>query len=145
MAFFQMVVWNHRVEVMNMMEANVSREPLHDLGKFVVTASFHRCGGEVPVFTLCPVSILELVLNIEQPNSTPPGHAHHDGLENKKGYQAINHTHGGTIKQEGKVHQVNGSAFARFALRGGKPLKHEEKKQGGQPEKDEWITQKSIA
>ena len=75
MTAFQIVVWNHGIQVMNMVESNVTGKPLHDFWKFIIATAFHGSCSKVPVFTLCPVCVLKLMLHIEEPDSKVPATA----------------------------------------------------------------------
>ena len=50
MASFEVVIGNHRVEVMDVMIANVAREPLENFWKVVIAATLHRCRRVIPLF-----------------------------------------------------------------------------------------------
>ena len=84
MTTLQIIIWNHCIEMVNMMKANIPREPLHDSGEFVVATTFHRGSSEVPVLSLCPISIFKLVLNIEKPDTASTSHGHHGNLDDEE-------------------------------------------------------------
>ena len=65
----EVVVWNLGVEVVNVMVADVSGEPLEDSREVVVTASCHGGSRVVPIFVGGPVRIFELMLDVEQPEA----------------------------------------------------------------------------
>ena len=65
MAFFQIVVWNAGAEVVDVVESNISCEPLKYFWKLVEGAAMQGGGGEVPLFPAFPVNVFILMLNIE--------------------------------------------------------------------------------
>ena len=60
---------NACVQVMNMMVANVAREPLQHLGQLVEGTAAKSRLRVVPVRLPLPLHVLELVLHIEQPHA----------------------------------------------------------------------------
>ena len=81
---FQVVVGNHRVEMMNVMKPDVSGKPLENFREFVITTAFHGSRGKIPLLTLGPISVFELMLDVEEPDSTCSGNQHHGDLNDDK-------------------------------------------------------------
>jgi len=52
------------------MDANVSGKPLQYFGEFQIGGAFHRNGFIIPIITSFPNHILELMLQIKQPNTS---------------------------------------------------------------------------
>ena len=71
--FFQTVVGNTGAEVVDVVETDISGEPLEDFRQLVIRTAFERGGGKVPVVMTCPINILELVLDIKHPDSRSGG------------------------------------------------------------------------
>ena len=67
MTSLKIVVGNHRIEVVDVVIANVAREPLENFWEVVVAAAFHRSCRIIPLFTRGPIRVFELVLHVEQP------------------------------------------------------------------------------
>src|SRR2546423_606046 len=68
-ALLQVVIGNARAQMVNVMKANVAREPLEHFRQFVERAAMQRRGRIVPVPAAFPIDILELMLHIKQPYS----------------------------------------------------------------------------
>ena len=69
MAFFKPVVWYFWAQVVNMMKADISGEPLQNFWKLVKGTPFYRGLSVVPVIAAVPVSVFKLMLNIKYPHS----------------------------------------------------------------------------
>ena len=76
-AALQVVVRNLRVEVVDVMETNVAREPLKDFGEVVEAASFHGGSGVIPFLAGGPIRIFELMLYVKQPETKARRNGHH--------------------------------------------------------------------
>ena len=68
MSALQVVVRDARVEVMDVVKADVSGEELEHLGQLQVGAAAQGGIGVVPIVGVLPIRILELVLDVEQPD-----------------------------------------------------------------------------
>jgi hypothetical protein len=75
-ASLQFVVRNFRAEMVYVMEADVAAEPLQDAWQFVIRASQQRRGRVIPIGAIAPVSILVLMLYIEEPHAGRAGDEH---------------------------------------------------------------------
>ena len=64
-AALQVVIGNSRVQVVDVVVADVSGEPLEDPREVVITASGHGSGRVVPILIGGPIRVLKLVLNVE--------------------------------------------------------------------------------
>ena len=69
-----------------MMEADVARYPLQQPGQLVIGASFDGGFDEAPLVIVLEVGILELMLNIEQPNAHHSGQPKDRGLDEKQAF-----------------------------------------------------------
>ena len=69
MRILQIIVWHFRAQVMNMMETDISAHPLQDTGKLVIRAAFNGCFHVAPLIIMFKIRILELMLDVEQPNA----------------------------------------------------------------------------
>jgi hypothetical protein len=56
-------------QMMDVMDADVRREPAQHGRQIIVRAAVQRAGVEVPVRAPLPVGVLELMLDIEQPDT----------------------------------------------------------------------------
>jgi hypothetical protein len=65
----EVVVGDSRAKMVNVMETDVSREPLENFGEFIKRTSFESGTCEIPVVLPFPVDAFELVLNVEKPDS----------------------------------------------------------------------------
>jgi len=86
-AFFEEVIRDPRAQMMDMMETDVSAEPLEDPRQGVVGASPGRLFEIGPVRVAIPLNPFILVLNVEHPQSGDAGDGddrqlnEHEGLE----------------------------------------------------------------
>src|SRR6185503_705599 len=62
----EIVVWNPRAEVVNVVQSDASREPLQHRGKTEMRAASDRRFRVVPLLVPLPVGALELMLHEEQ-------------------------------------------------------------------------------
>ena len=69
MAFFEVIIGNSRAEMMDVVKADVAREPLQYLRQFVERTALQRRSRVVPFIAAFPVHSLELMLDIEQPEA----------------------------------------------------------------------------
>ncbi len=60
--------------MMNVMKSDVARDPLQNRGKLVIRAPLHRGFHIAPFFFVLKVGILELMLDIEQPDAQQAGY-----------------------------------------------------------------------
>ena len=141
----EVVVWNHRIEVVNVVIADVAREPLENFWKVVVAAAFHRCCRVVPLFAGSPVRIFELVLHVKQPETETSGYRHHDELNEKPGTKAVNHAHTNEPTCKGGVHDVDGLFlfFLGFGIR--EALKDNKQDNGCKHKQDEGVAYEPVA
>lgn len=73
MAFLQFVVGDLRAEVMDVMEADVAREPLQHFRQFVERTACHARLEEIPVLVALPIGRVEIMLDVEQPHARRAG------------------------------------------------------------------------
>lgn len=66
---WQSVIGNTTAEVMHVVNTYVGREPAQERRQFVMGAAEQRCMMQVPVLIAFPRRMLELMLNVEQPNA----------------------------------------------------------------------------
>src|SRR6476619_4981010 len=57
MAFFQTVIRNPGAEMMNVMKANIAREPLEHFRKLIEGTALERRGGVFPISAAFPVNV----------------------------------------------------------------------------------------
>src|SRR5438552_380793 len=69
----QVVVGNARIQMVHVVKANVSREELEHLRQLEIRASSQRSVAVFPVGPVLPVRVLELMLDIEQPDADRTG------------------------------------------------------------------------
>src|SRR5688500_11417006 len=82
----QVVVGNARAQVVDVMKADVARQPLQHLRQLVVGAAA-QCGRRVvPVVAAFPINAIELMLHVEQPESDAAGDRHRDRLHEQIGH-----------------------------------------------------------
>ena len=75
-AFLEVVVRNARAQVVDVVEADVAREPLQHLRQLVERTALERGRDVVPVARPFPVHAIELVLHVEEPDAGGAGHRH---------------------------------------------------------------------
>src|SRR5689334_6009348 len=68
-ALLQTVVGNAGAHMMNVMKTDVARYPLQQLRQLVIRSPFHSNPPGIPLIMARPVYPLELMLNVEQPES----------------------------------------------------------------------------
>src|SRR6266850_2815305 len=76
-ASLQVVIGNARAQMVNVVKADVTREPLKNFRQLVERTALKRRGGEVPIFAAFPINPFELMLDVEEPyaggTGGPPG------------------------------------------------------------------------
>ena len=75
---WQAVIGNAAAQMMNVMHTDIGREPAQDMRQIVMRAAVQRRLVQVPGGGLDPKRILELMLNVEEPNADR-GRKQHDG------------------------------------------------------------------
>jgi len=70
---FQPVVGDTRAQMMNVVETDISGEPLKDPRKFIERTALQGRIGKIPLRFSLPIHILELVLHVEKPNTSRAG------------------------------------------------------------------------
>lgn len=71
---FEFVIGNPRAEMMDVMEADIPREPLQDFGKLIERTTVHASLEELPILVAFPISGVKVVLDVEQPHARAAGH-----------------------------------------------------------------------
>src|ERR1044072_2491269 len=69
----QIVIWNARAEVVNVVKANVAGEPLQDFREFVKRTSVQSRACEIQTQAALQINVLELMLHVKQPAPRPAG------------------------------------------------------------------------
>ena len=85
MRLLQVVIRNLRAQMVNVMEADVTRDPLQNLREFVIRAAFYGCIDITPLFIMLVVRFFELMLYIEQPNAKHSRHHEDRSLNEQEG------------------------------------------------------------
>ncbi len=67
-ALFQVVVWNFGIQVVDVVEPDIARKPLHDAGQFVVSAAFYRRKYVFPLVFPLFIGAFVLVLHVKKPH-----------------------------------------------------------------------------
>lgn len=112
MAAFEVVVGNPGAEMVDVVEPNIAGKPLQDLRQFVEGAALQGGGGVIPVGAAFPINVLELVLDVEHPDTRATRHGHGNQLDDEISFEAKSATQGGGHGDEGKIHPVDGGALA---------------------------------
>src|SRR5580704_11203228 len=82
-ALLQIVIWNARTQVMNVVKPDVAGKPLQDPRQFVErTALECRC-RKTPIVTPLPINIFKLMLDVEEPDPRATGNHQDDQLNQK--------------------------------------------------------------
>lgn len=68
-AFAQAIVRYLAADVMDVVEANMARQPVQHRRQIVEGAALQRCYMEIPIRAGRPIGVLELVLNVKQPQA----------------------------------------------------------------------------
>ena len=111
-AALQVVVWNTRVEVVDVVVADVSRKPLENPWEVVVAAPGHGGGRVVPILTGGPIRVLELMLDVEQPETKERSDGHHGQLDDEPRKESKNHAHADAPADQRGVHDVHRLPFS---------------------------------
>ena len=72
MRLFQVVIRYFGAKVMNMMESDITGNPLQHSRKLIIRAALNSSFNIVPLRFILEVRILELMLYIEEPNADQP-------------------------------------------------------------------------
>ena len=113
-AALQVVVGNSGVQVVDVVVADVSRKPLEDPREVVVAASGHGGGRVVPILTGGPIRVLELVLDVEQPETKERSDGHHGQLNDEPRKESKDHAHADAPADQRGVHDVHGLSLSAF-------------------------------
>lgn len=118
-AFLQTIVGNGAVEMMDVVQSDITGQPLYDPGQDIVRAAEHASQVKIPVFLMLPIGVFILMLDKEHPAT--------DNGSNSQGWQ-IDHQEGynpksihGTAKNEGESNIQSYNAFPDFSERQGLP------------------------
>ena len=144
MTAFEVVIWNLRVEMVNVMVADVSRKPLENPWKVVVTAACHGGSRVVPIFAGGPIRVFELMLDIKQPEAKQRSNRHHGELDNQPRKEAENHAHTNAPDHQSGVHDVHRASHASFRLGAGKSLKDDKQDQWAEDKENDGISNEPI-
>src|SRR6266581_7749429 len=110
-AALQVVVWDARTQMVNVMEPDVAREPLQDPGQFVKGAPLEGRFREAPFLAPLPVHSFELMLHVEQPETHRPGDRHHGKLNQHVGFEADGQAHHDCDRKERSIRPVHAQAL----------------------------------
>src|SRR5687767_1024804 len=80
-AALQIVVGNARTQMVDVVKANVAREPLENFRQLVERTAFECRSCVVPILPAFPIDVLELMLHVEQPHSRRASHHEDDQLD----------------------------------------------------------------
>src|SRR5690348_11108009 len=103
--------------MVDMMQADITGEPLQHFRQFIVRTALQRCPDRVPLLMTCPIDSLILVLDIEQPDAEGSCEAHDGYLNQKVGAQTdskVRHSEDSQKRQIGQGHAV--AFFLRRSL-----------------------------
>jgi len=70
----QIIIGDTGAEVMDVVKPNIAREPLESLGQTIERTALEGGNCVIPCFTALPVRPVELMLNVEHPDTNCPGH-----------------------------------------------------------------------
>lgn len=116
MGFFEQIIRDFGAEMVDMVKADISTEPLHNFWQFEERSAFDRSLEIIPFWFAAPVSVLELVLNVKQ--------VHAKGKSEKIGWERDQKEVFVTDQQmtpnnndcQGEVRQVNAPPFLFLGL-----------------------------
>src|SRR5690242_13768407 len=89
-----MIIRNARAEMMNVMKSDIAGEPLQHFRQLIKRTPLEGCSAVIPILGSLPVSSLELMLNVEQPDAGRTSDHHHECLQEQISLQAENPAHG---------------------------------------------------
>ena len=109
---FEVIVGNSGTQMVDVVEADVTGEPLEDLGQSVEGAPLKRGGGIIPFVSAFPINSFELVLHVEKPDASGA----RDGCDGQLNEEVLDYAKGGAESgghaENCKVHPVHRIAFA---------------------------------
>ena len=143
-AGLEIVVRDTRAEVMDVVEADISGEPLEDFGKLVKGASFESGVREVPVVFAFPINAFELVLDVEEPDTGDRSDANGRQLNEEVGEPSEDQDERDREQADRKVHRPDGSPEAGFCAGGGEAFADDEEVEGGKNEEDERVSHRTV-
>src|SRR5215208_3633918 len=115
-ALLQVVVGNPRAQMMDVMEADIAREPLQQAGQLVEGAAAQSRSRVVPVLAALPVRIFELVLHVEQPDARGACYQQDYRLNQQIRRKAEDPAHQEGRAQKYQVHPPDGAARPPICL-----------------------------
>jgi len=145
MAFLQLVVGDLRAEVMDVMETDVTREPLQDLGELVEGAAIHTGLEELPILVAFPIGRLKVMLYVEQPHARAASHEQNGDLNQQICLPADVINSPADKGEEGDVRPDHAVLFAYAGTLFPKAVTKREDDQRANSEQDEWISHDAIA
>jgi hypothetical protein len=75
-------------EMMDVMETDITSEPLQNLGKFVEGTTVHASFEELPILMAFPIGRLEIMLDVEQPHAGRACEEHQRQVDGEHGVPA---------------------------------------------------------
>lgn len=86
--FLQAVIGDHATEMVEMVKADIAGKPLEDFRQIIIGAAEHGGTVEIPILTVIPSGIIELMLDKEHPAANPGRDADHRQIGQQKGFKA---------------------------------------------------------
>ena len=143
-AGLEIVVRDARTEVMDVVEADISGEPLEDFGKLVKGASFESSAREVPVVFAFPINAFELVLDVEEPDTGDRRDANGRELNEEVGEPSEDQDERDREQADGEIHRPDGSPEVGLCAGGGEAFADDEEVEGGENEEDERVSHRTV-
>jgi hypothetical protein len=143
-ALLQIIIGNARTQVMNMVKANVAREPLQNFRQFVERTALEGRRGEVPFARAFPVGVFKLVLDIEHPDADGAAHGGNRQLDEQVGFEAKKEAERRHHGENREIHPIDGMALAFVGLGGGKTLPDQKEVKRGKNEQHERVAREAV-
>ena len=144
MALLEVIVRDARAEVVNVVKADVSGEPLENFWEFVKRAALECCGGKIPIVFALPVNTFELVLHVEEPDAGDGCHRDGSELDKEVGKKAEDVNKRSGEEGNGEICGPDRVAITSFRTRSGETLSNKEEEEWGEDEKNEGISHHAV-
>lgn len=144
-SLLQVVVGDLGAEMVDVVKADIAREPLEYLRQLVVGTALQRGERILPVGMVLPIGVLKLVLDVEHPHAGRGREQQQGQLDQQDGLEAdgpaCDHEQG----EQRHVRQVNAVALALPAHGRGEPLKERKQEERPEDEHDDRVPVEPVA
>ncbi len=144
MAPFEIVIGNAGAEMVDVVKADVAREPLEDFRELVERTAFEGRLRVVPILAALPVNAFELMLYVKEPYARAACDHEDDQMNEQILFDPENGAQPHGHPEDGKVHPIHGMALALVRAGRRNSLLNEKQIKGRDDEQDDRVTREAI-